>query len=1668
MQHPNNIKIIRLAEAVLIELQKRQHGHCIRIDHLELEECRQACSLLQKLSGKDIHSFVLAETQDSLHIPVDRAIELRNRKAGRLCIFVPANLQDVAVSSLGNAFSSFPLKSFLKKTAEDLRAELDPSIEPYVANVISQLRSSTRVSIERLIDYLASVKNEGSFESVGQNLWRIGLIPDLRTDVFDFARAVELNRICVERMVHPVKPQSGLSERITSLKLKPNTIQTALSKFLEGRRLTSDDSWLSDLLNHTNLTFDRWEFPDVIPSDLEGVEIEPFYEGGRLRPGTGLKQEAPGTTPYAPCGPKQKMKLRWLPEPGRPRNVSEWLVEMVPNPEDYPTLEPDVIDLPKKRVRGSASSATLSLDISDEILEEVRSVLVRVTALDEVGLEVRNAHTGETVSDVSQAFYLEDSEDTTIASTKRLSTDRCLADAYLKVAMQSRDGELHHVSLEPLEKDLLYCPVQINDRYVSRMATSRFLLELEHETINSSATPLFFVVNASDEAPVTRDQATSQPCDLTGLIDDKMWKEFITARRKFFDHFKSQGCNAISTLHFNKEVCDSVVRIARAYCAICDEILSFCDSDPIRFNDAVKLLTSMDTLDVHFHGGTRSNHITVHLATHPARLLWLAAYSEWIHSVATTLLQSPVKLRKKLFDPAMLQNIAPDNIPTFIARPNLQASVFADNLQFIYGVSLPIDTADTASLFSETAWVLGLGEPDSRLTVIEGPRLSDQVRRYRSLRPFTTCLRVAAVNTGNGNFLTAALQDALRPRDVDSVNEPVPHLDLIHCLRKDDPIPRSEAERFLAEWQRSSISKRGDQLRPSVQVALNRLDLEKGLPGGNVHITTMLDGHCTSLVMHNPLERQRESKQYSAGSLGLFGLITKLESEFVSNGVDASWWHRLVLNGPQNAGEHPVRPIYTRLIQDLHDRHLTVTGAVLSGKSSSDTVPMLRTVISNEGMNIMNFFHDSSDWVLSIDRHFGIEYFDSPTDEHLCDTSEKYLLDYAPEFVDGFGHRQIMTTNWIDEVSQIMHGAMEQLGISGDKSNCKRLLSILKSLSGRLVLRLATEDSLAQETVGLAIAMAHLQSAGELSDAIVVPLDAHKDFFLQAKKNNVIDSASRCDLLIIRGLKNRLRIDFVEIKSRHGLISPSEDLLDKIADQTHRTDHLFRSMFFNEEPKLDQSVLLCHLASVLRFYLKRALRHGRLSSQESFDSLMDMIGRIETGQAKLSSRHRGIIINIGGSARRDLSHKGTNISFLTGPDIERSAGVALSKMPTQQSSENEQSTLGEEASVTVDAEFISKNLTDTLPTTTVSQAVVDDESNELHIRLGLDQHTGEPIDYISSVAGSPHMFILGIPGQGKSWTMQRVVSESAKQNVPAIILDYHGQFANLFNRSSTSIKPIICDASLGLPFSPFEANMVPGPRDWKTNAFQIAEIVQQVCGLGEMQRDVVYEAVRDAYIASGFDSDGKSLPSMNDVFTQLQRRELDRKGTRNVTARCRPLFEFNLFSDDKDTEFTFADAYKAGLVVDLHSLGLEVLQNAAGSFVLKKLYKDMFSWGESERIRLLVVLDEAHRLSKDVTLPKLMKEGRKFGLAVVVASQSIQDFHPDVLENAGTKVAYRLNHPQNRLASGFFKVRDHGDDVASVLSSLLVGQALVQTPLMHFAKKTFMSPLDSENGGTVH
>jgi DNA phosphorothioation-dependent restriction protein DptH len=294
---------------------------------------------------------------------------------------------------------------------------------------------------------------------------------------------------------------------------------------------------------------------------------------------------------------------------------------------------------------------------------------------------------------------------------------------------------------------------------------------------------------------------------------------------------------------------------------------------------------------------------------------------------------------------------------------------------------------------------------------------------------------------------------------------------------------------------------------------------------------------------------------------------------------------------------------------------------------------------------------------------------------------------------------------------------------------------------------------------------------------------------------------------------------------------------------------------------------------------------------------------------------------------------------------------------------------------------------------------------------------------------SPHAFIVGIPGQGKSVTTRRLIRELAKQGLPSLVTDFHGDMA-----ANPPANAEVLSAERGLPFTPFDALTSDEPAKINQAAWELAEVIQFVGAMGEIQRSNVYKALQEVYKAA---MTNERMPTLSEFATFLEEIERRARGAQNARERVRPLTDFGLFDE---TASRSIDPRDGGMVVDLSKLMLEEVQIAATSFLLRKVYRDMFSWPQDGTLKLAIVLDEAHRVAKDVTLPKLMKEGRKYGVVVVVASQGLADFHRDVLGNAGMKIVFRTNHPESKSVARYLRGRA-GQDLSVEVEKLGVGQA---------------------------
>src|SRR6202012_4827338 len=98
------------------------------------------------------------------------------------------------------------------------------------------------------------------------------------------------------------------------------------------------------------------------------------------------------------------------------------------------------------------------------------------------------------------------------------------------------------------------------------------------------------------------------------------------------------------------------------------------------------------------------------------------------------------------------------------------------------------------------------------------------------------------------------------------------------------------------------------------------------------------------------------------------------------------------------------------------------------------------------------------------------------------------------------------------------------------------------------------------------------------------------------------------------------------------------------------------------------------------------------------------------------------------------------------------------------------------------------------------------------------------------------------------------------------------------------------------------------------------------------------------------------------------------------------------------------------------------LERAVTEFLLWNLIGYVESLGPSP-LRCFVVLDEAHRLSFDTGSPaeKLLREGRKFGVGLILASQQPDDFSPVAFGNTATKLVFQVGDENSTISRQLHK-----------------------------------------------
>lgn len=384
-------------------------------------------------------------------------------------------------------------------------------------------------------------------------------------------------------------------------------------------------------------------------------------------------------------------------------------------------------------------------------------------------------------------------------------------------------------------------------------------------------------------------------------------------------------------------------------------------------------------------------------------------------------------------------------------------------------------------------------------------------------------------------------------------------------------------------------------------------------------------------------------------------------------------------------------------------------------------------------------------------------------------------------------------------------------------------------------------------------------------------------------------------------------------------------------------------------------------------------------------------------------------------------------------------------------------------SKSVDLHVAQRNQLNQLDTESVSEDIGEEIESELaedescpglRIFIGTGQQ-GHSLFWLPSPESgttNPHLLLVGESGSGKTYTAQCLCAEIVNNGIPVIVFDFGQGFLTghttppEFEQYAHPVELLADQEGVGInPLTIFSGDL-HGPL---TVAQRVADTFARVYPkIGVQQHAVLRDAVLQIFLDAGINPDYqttwlKAAPEFSSLEKKLDRLANDRDNAKRryaaaVASHISTVFVFNTFritSSPLAWENVFSSEPHTYLI---QMRGLEYsLEKVVTEFLLWNLIGFVENLGPGP-LRAFILLDEAHRLSFAPSSPveRLLREARKFGLGLILASQQPEDFSPVAFSNTATKLALRTNDEKGTVARQISRAVGYNRQLSQILSRL--------------------------------
>lgn len=334
------------------------------------------------------------------------------------------------------------------------------------------------------------------------------------------------------------------------------------------------------------------------------------------------------------------------------------------------------------------------------------------------------------------------------------------------------------------------------------------------------------------------------------------------------------------------------------------------------------------------------------------------------------------------------------------------------------------------------------------------------------------------------------------------------------------------------------------------------------------------------------------------------------------------------------------------------------------------------------------------------------------------------------------------------------------------------------------------------------------------------------------------------------------------------------------------------------------------------------------------------------------------------------------------------------------------------------------------------------------VRVGRTRHWEVPYSWSFSGLTNPHIAVTGMSGSGKSFFVKSFLTRAnAAWGTKALILDWSGEYVPWVRQAGGTVIRLGVESLNLLDL----AGMTPAQR-----TAQVVESLRLLTDLKDFprERQWVRLAIESAYALKRFSPSDRSLraaPTLQDAMAWLrvQARKagaLDRPAIQGAHHLLRPLALPGADFFARRTSFRMDALLDSGLsCVDLSGLLSESNRSLAGLCLLQFVREAMRSRGarDGRHLDLLVVLDEAWKICQEDGDPvAIVREGRKYGFGLLVASQNPTDVSPVIFSNVGSLFVFRTGFSDS--LDFLQRTLRFCDGVRADISQLRQGECAVQ------------------------